>query len=100
MPEDSPLLQASAIGKQFPGVRALHNVNLTLSQGEVLSLVGENGAGKSTMMKILAGIHVPDAGAIELDGNLVRITNVREAQKYGIALIPVSYTHLTLPTKA
>ena len=87
MPEDPPLLQASAIGKQFPGVRALHNVNLTLSQGEVLSLVGENGAGKSTMMKILAGIHVPDAGAIELDGNLVRITNVREAQKYGIALI-------------
>ena len=87
MPEDPPLLQASAIGKQFPGVRALHNVDLTLSQGEVLSLVGENGAGKSTMMKILAGIHVPDAGSIELDGNLVRITNVREAQKYGIALI-------------
>ena len=44
MPEDPPLLQASAIGKQFPGVRALHNVNLTLSQGEILSLVGENGA--------------------------------------------------------
>ncbi|MDP6891729.1 MAG: sugar ABC transporter ATP-binding protein [Verrucomicrobiota bacterium] len=87
MPEDPPLLQASAIGKQFPGVRALHNVNLTLSQGEILSLVGENGAGKSTMMKILAGIHAPDEGAIELDGNLVRITNVREAQKYGIALI-------------
>jgi len=87
MPEDPPLLQASAIGKQFPGVRALHDVNLTLFQGEVLSLVGENGAGKSTMMKILAGIHLPDEGAIELDGDFVKISNVREAQKYGIALI-------------
>ena len=87
MSEAPPLLKALAIGKQFPGVRALHDVNLTLFQGEVLSLVGENGAGKSTMMKILAGIHLPDEGAIELDGDFVEISNVREAQKYGIALI-------------
>ena len=50
MPDTRSLLKVSAIGKQFPGVRALHNVDLTLTQGEVLSLVGENGAGKSTMM--------------------------------------------------
>ena len=87
MPDILPLLKATAIGKQFPGVRALHNVDLTLFQGEVLSLVGENGAGKSTMMKILAGIHVPNKGVIELDGNEVEITTVREAQKHGIALI-------------
>ena len=87
MPDAQPLLKISAIGKQFPGVRALHNVDLTLNQGEVLSLVGENGAGKSTMMKILAGVHTPDEGTIELDGRAVQIRSVREAQKHGIALI-------------
>ena len=87
MPDAQPLLKISAIGKQFPGVRALHNVDLTLNQGEVLSLVGENGAGKSTMMKILAGVHTPDEGTIELDGRAVQIGSVREAQKHGIALI-------------
>ena len=87
MPDAQPLLKISAIGKQFPGVRALHNVDLTLNQGEVLSLVGENGAGKSTMMKILAGVHTPDEGTIELDGRAVQIGSVREAQKQGIALI-------------
>ena len=87
MPDAQPLLKISAIGKQFPGVRALHDVDLTLNQGEVLSLVGENGAGKSTMMKILAGVHTPDEGTIELDGRAVQIGSVREAQKHGIALI-------------
>ena len=87
MPDAQPLLKISAIGKQFPGVRALHNVDLTLNQGEVLSLVGENGAGKSTMMKILAGVHTPDEGTIELDGRTVQIGSVRDAQKHGIALI-------------
>ena len=87
MPDARSLLKVSAVGKQFPGVRALHNVDLTLNQGEVLSLVGENGAGKSTMMKILAGVHTPDEGVIELDGIPVEITSVREAQKHGIALI-------------
>ena len=87
MPDAQPLLKISAIGKQFPGVRALHDVDLTLNQGEVLSLVGENGAGKSTMMKILAGVHTPDEGTIELDGRAVQIGSVRDAQKHGIALI-------------
>ena len=87
MPDARSLLKVTAVGKQFPGVRALHNVDLTLNQGEVLSLVGENGAGKSTMMKILAGVHTPDEGVIELDGIPVEITSVREAQKHGIALI-------------
>ena len=87
MPDTRSLLKVSAIGKQFPGVRALHNVDLTLTQGEVLSLVGENGAGKSTMMKILAGVYTPDEGTIELDGRMVRINSVRDAQDHGIALI-------------
>ena len=57
--DDSQLLQVSQLCKQFPGVRALHNVDLSLGRGEVLALIGENGAGKSTLMKILAGIQPP-----------------------------------------
>jgi len=87
MADTQLLFKATAIGKQFPGVRALHNVNLTLNHGEVLSLVGENGAGKSTMMKILAGVYTPDQGVIELDSKPVDINSVSEAQKHGIALI-------------
>ncbi len=82
-----PLLQARSIDKRFPGVRALHRVNLQLEQGEVLALVGENGAGKSTLMKILAGIQPPDQGAIFLDGHAVQIDSPRRAADLGIALI-------------
>ena len=52
----TPLLEVRGLCKQFPGVRALHEVALELHQGEVLALIGENGAGKSTLMKILAGV--------------------------------------------
>ena len=82
-----PLLEVSALEKQFPGVLALHNVQLTLERGEVLAVVGENGAGKSTLMKILAGVHLPDFGEIRLDGQPIQILSVREAQSHGIVLI-------------
>jgi ribose transport system ATP-binding protein len=82
-----PLLQARSIDKRFPGVRALHQVDLQLERGEVLALIGENGAGKSTLMKILAGIQSPDAGAIHLDGQEVQIDSPRRAADLGIALI-------------
>jgi ribose transport system ATP-binding protein len=82
-----PLLQARSIDKRFPGVRALHQVDLHIERGEVLALIGENGAGKSTLMKILAGIQSPDAGAIHLDGQEVQIDSPRRAADLGIALI-------------
>ena len=82
-----PLLQARSIDKRFPGVRALHQVDLQLERGEVLALIGENGAGKSTLMKILAGIQSPYAGAIHLDGQEVQIDSPRRAADLGIALI-------------
>ena len=83
----TPLLEVTALEKQFPGVRALHNVDLTLNRDEVLAVVGENGAGKSTLMKILAGVHTSDAGTIRIEGKETVIHSVRDAQAYGIALI-------------
>ena len=81
------LLEARSLSKRFPGVRALHNVSLTLGLGEVLAVIGENGAGKSTLMKILAGVQEPDSGEIRLEGRSVRIDSVRAAEHLGIALI-------------
>lgn len=81
------LLDVKGISKAFPGVQALENVNLKLRYGEVLAIVGENGAGKSTMMKILSGIYIPDNGEIFLDGSLVTIDSVERATQLGIALV-------------
>jgi len=81
------LLRMSGITKRFPGVIALRGVSLTLSAGEVLALMGENGAAKSTLMKVLGGAHAPDEGTIELDGVQVTLDGVREAKRRGIALI-------------
>lgn len=82
-----PLLEVRSLCKRFPGVRALHKIDLTLMRGEVLALVGENGAGKSTLMKILAGVQQPDEGEILVDGKPVVIANVSEAIRLGITLI-------------
>ena len=75
------------IGKRFPGVIALDNVSLDVGKGEVVALCGENGAGKSTMMKILGGVYQPDGGEIFVDGQPVKINNVTDAMKLGIAFI-------------
>ncbi|MBI1841751.1 MAG: sugar ABC transporter ATP-binding protein [Verrucomicrobia bacterium] len=83
----APLLEVRGIVKQFPGVKALREVNLTVSRGEVLAVVGENGAGKSTLMKILAGVQSYDAGTVLLDGVEIRVDSVEAALSHGIALI-------------
>ena len=75
------------ISKRFPGVVALDNVSLEVGKGEVLALCGENGAGKSTLMKILGGVYQPDGGEILVDGQPVKINNVTDAMKLGIAFI-------------
>ena len=85
--EAQPLLEARALGKQFPGVRALHEVDLVLNPGEVLAVIGENGAGKSTLMKILAGVQPADSGEYRIDGKPVCFNTVREALEQGVALI-------------
>jgi ribose transport system ATP-binding protein len=83
----APLLEMTGISKRFPGVIALDSVNLRVAPGEVVALVGENGAGKSTLMKILGGVHQPDAGEIRLDDRPVKIHNVNDAIRRGIAFI-------------
>ena len=81
------LLRMEGIYKSFPGVQALSDCKFELCSGEVHALVGENGAGKSTMMKILGGIYDKDLGHIYLDGKEVNITSPHMAQELGISII-------------
>jgi len=81
------------IRKQFPGVLALDDVDLSVRAGEVHVILGENGAGKSTLMKILSGAHGKDAGTISLDGHQVEIDGPRRARELGVGII---YQELSL----
>ncbi len=76
--EDKPLfLEMRSISRRFPGVLALSEVNFTVRQNEVVALVGENGTGKSTLMKILSGVYTCDSGEIIFKGkpgNLQHVT--------------------------
>ncbi|MEW6203011.1 MAG: ATP-binding cassette domain-containing protein [bacterium] len=82
-------LEMKNIVKEFPGVRALKNVNFAANRGEVHGLVGENGAGKSTLMKVLSGVHpYPTySGELVVEGKSVRFSGTREAEHAGIAII-------------
>ena len=90
------ILEMKNISKQFPGVKALNNVQLKIKKGEVHVLVGENGAGKSTLMKILNGVYSKDTGEIIFKGKPMEIRNPREAQEAGISII---YQELNLIPK-
>ncbi|MBI4661707.1 MAG: sugar ABC transporter ATP-binding protein [Verrucomicrobia bacterium] len=75
------------ITKRFPGVLALDRVSFEVERGSCHALIGENGAGKSTMGKILAGVYTPDEGEIVLDGNVIHPTNPLLARQLGIAMV-------------
>ena len=81
------LLEMRGISKEFPGVKALDNVNLTVRPGTVHALMGENGAGKSTLMKCLFGIYRRDGGTVTLDGKEVEFKNSKEALENGVAMV-------------
>ena len=82
-----PLLEMRGIVKEFPGVRALDRVDLTLRPGTVHALMGENGAGKSTLMKCMFGIYKMDEGQIKIDGEPVVIQDPMDALHKGIAMV-------------
>ena len=81
----APLLELRGITKAFPGVQALDGVSLELRAGEVHALMGENGAGKSTTVRILCGVYQPDGGQILLDGVPTQVANPRHAIALGIS---------------
>ncbi|MBV8756602.1 MAG: sugar ABC transporter ATP-binding protein [Deltaproteobacteria bacterium] len=83
------MIELRRIGKQFPGVRALHDVSLTIEPGEVLGLVGENGAGKSTLIKILGGVYPAGSykGELVIKGRTQAFRGTRDARAAGIAVV-------------
>lgn len=81
------LLEMRHIVKEFPGVKALNDVSLTIHRGTVHALIGENGAGKSTLMKCLFGIYQRDSGDVFLDGQPCHFRNSREALENGVAMV-------------
>ena len=83
----APLLEMTDIDKAFPGVQALTKARLTLQAGTVHSLMGENGAGKSTQMKCLFGIYKKDAGTIMLEGKKVNFRDPKHALDNGVAMV-------------
>ena len=91
--EPRPFLELKEISKQFPRVKALDRVDLTIYPGEVHALVRENGAGKSTIIKIIMGVYQEDEGTITFNGEQVNIHNVIEAERLGLAAV---YQDLTL----
>ena len=80
-------LEINNIGKRFGATRAVHDVSFGLNKGEVLALIGENGAGKSTIVKILTGIYQPDEGSISINGETSRFSSPQAAGVAGISAI-------------
>lgn len=96
---DIPWIAARGISKQFAGVEVLSDVDLDLHAGEIHALLGENGAGKSTFAKILAGVHRPTRGTLSLNGKPIEIPNPMVAQRLGITLIhqePISFPDMSV----
>lgn len=83
----SPLLEMRGMSKSFGPVKAVVDVDLVLNAGEILGVVGDNAAGKSTLMNLLTAVHKSDAGEIFIEGEQVRIDSPRTARKLGIEMI-------------
>jgi rhamnose transport system ATP-binding protein len=82
------ILELRHISKTFPGVKALQDVHFTLGRGEIHALMGENGAGKSTFIKVITGVHQPDeGGGFFVDGKPANVRGPLDAQALGIAAI-------------
>src|SRR3954454_16828484 len=88
-----PRLELIDISKQYPSVKANDRVSLRVKAGEIHAVLGENGAGKSTMMKMIYGAVRPDEGAMRWNGQPVEIRNPQEARAHGVAMV---FQHFSL----
>lgn len=89
--ETTPVVEMRNIKKNFGAVQALRGVDLVLHHNEVLGLVGDNAAGKSTLMKVLSGAYIPDEGEIFLEGEKAHIANPMDARRQGIEMVYQDY---------
>jgi len=99
MSDGTPMLRVRGVSKSFGAVAAVREVSFDLYGGEAHALVGENGAGKSTIVKMLAGVHRPDTGTIELNGVPTELHTPADAKAAGIAVIyqePTLFPDLTV----
>ena len=83
------ILEMKNIVKEYPGVKALNNVNFKVARGEIHALIGENGAGKSTLMNVLSGT-IPFGqytGDVVYNGNICKFNNIKDSEKAGIAVV-------------
>jgi len=102
MTENEPRLRLEAVGvsKSYGAVKALDDVQFQLRAGEVMALLGENGAGKSTIVKVISGLVSPDAGHISVDGEITDIHSSAKAQQAGIAVVQQEYSSVPTMTVA
>lgn len=87
-PDAIPLLALADIDFSYSGVQVLFDVDLHVDRGETLALLGTNGAGKSTILRVVAGLGVPSAGAVRLDGRTITFTSPEQRNALGIQLLP------------
>ncbi len=87
MTKATPVVEMRSIKKSFAAVQALRGVDLVLHHNEVLGLVGDNAAGKSTLMKVLSGAYIPEEGEIIIEGNKVHLTDPLHARRLGIEMV-------------
>lgn len=84
---NAPILRVEHLKKSFGAVQALRDVSLEVSPGEVVALVGDNGAGKSTTIKMISGVEQPDEGQISIDGKPVQLASPAAAEKCGVQTV-------------
>ncbi len=97
--DETPVVELRHVSKRFGGVHAVVDASLHVGKGEVVALVGNNGAGKSTIMRMISGIHAPDSGEIIVAGRRVRLHGPRDARELGIETVPQELaltTHLSV----
>lgn len=97
--DEPPVVELRRVFKHFGGVHAVVDVSLHVGKGEVVALVGNNGAGKSTIMRMISGIHAPDSGEMLVAGHRARFHGPRDARELGIETVPQELaltTHLSV----